>query len=96
MSSGGFGEAQSADKKIRALANEVKLKVEKALGLNFSEFDAIKYRARVDGDGTNYKIKIQVGGRKYIHIQIFVPASGKKGKIQLLEQAGNKTLEDSL
>ena len=95
MSSGGFGEAQAADKKVRALANEVKLKVEKALGLNFSEFDAIKYRAQV-GDGTNYKIKIQVGGRKYVHIQIFVPAPGKKGKIQLLEQAGNKNLEDAL
>ena len=94
--SSGFGEAQAADKKIKELTNEVKLKVEKALGLSFSEFDAIKYRVKTTPDGLNYKIKVQVGGRKYVHIQIFVPAPGKKGKIQLLEQAGNKNLEDAL
>ena len=94
--SSGFGEAQAADKKIRALTNEVKLRVEKALGLSFAEFDAIKYRVQNTPDGSNYKIKVQVGGRKYVHIQIFVPAPGKKGKIQLLEQAGNKNLEDAL
>ena len=92
--SSGFGEAQAADKKIRGLTNEVKLRVEKALGLSFAEFDAIKYRVQNTAEGANYKIKVQVGGRKYVHIQIFVPA--KKGKIQLLEQAGNKNLEDAL
>ena len=66
MSSKGFGEAQSADKNIRALTNEVKLKVEKALGLSFAEFDAIKYRAQTTADGTTYKLKVQVGGRKYV------------------------------
>ena len=94
MSSKGFSEAQAADKKVRGLANEVKLRVEKALGLSYNEFDAIKYRVQTTEEGSNYKIKIQVGGRKYVHIQIFVPA--KKGKIQLLEQAGNKNLEDAL
>ena len=94
--SSGFGEAQAADKKIRGLTNEVKLRVEKALGLSFTEFDAIRYRVQNTADGANYKIKVQVGGRKYVHIQIFVPAPGKKGKIQLLEQAGNKNLEDAL
>ena len=92
--SSGFGEAQAADKKVRGLTNEVKLRVEKALGLSFTEFDAIRYRVQNTADGANYKIKVQVGGRKYVHIQIFVPA--KKGKIQLLEQAGNKNLEDAL
>ena len=94
--SSGFGEAQAADRNIRALTEQVKLRVEKALGLSFSEFDAIKYRAQNTPDGSNYKIKVQVGGRKYVHIQIFVPLPGKKGKIQLLEQAGNKNLEDAL
>ena len=92
--SSGFGEAQAADKKVRGLTNEVKLRVEKALGLSFTEFDAIRYRVQNTADGANYKIKVQVGGRKYVHIQIFVPT--KKGKIQLLEQAGNKNLEDAL
>ena len=92
--SSGFGEAQAADRNIRALTEQVKLRVEKALGLSFAEFDAIKYRVQNTPDGSNYKIKVQVGGRKYVHIQIFVPA--KKGKIQLLEQAGNKNLEDAL
>ena len=94
MSLGGFSEAMSADKNIRALTNEVKLKVEKALGLNFSEFDAIKYKSQVV-NGTNYKIKVQVGSRKYIHIKIYVPL-GKNPKVQLLEQEGGKRLEDPL
>ena len=95
MSTGGFSEAKSADKNVKAIANEVRLKVEKALGLNFSEFDAIQYKTQIV-NGTNYKIKIQVANRKYIHIKVFVPLPGKKGKIQLLEQAGGKNLEDPL
>ena len=92
---GGFGEAKAADKNVKALANEMKLKVEKALGLTFSDFDAIKYKTQVVA-GTNYKIKVQVGNRKYVHIKVFVPLPGKKAKNQLLEQEGGKTLEDPL
>ena len=95
MSLGGFSEAKAADKNVKALANEMKLKVEKALGLTFSEFDAIKYKTQVV-NGTNYKIKVQVGNRKFVHIKIYVPLPGKNAKNQLLEQEGGKRLEDPL
>ena len=92
MSLGGFSDAKTPDKNVKALCNEVKLKVEKALGLSFSEFDAIRYKSQVV-NGTNYKIKIQVGNKKFIHIKVHVPLNGKP---QLLEQQTGKRLEDPL
>ena len=92
---GGFTQARDADEEVKAMANELKAQTEGKLGATFSEFEAVSFKTQVVA-GTNYKIKVQVGNRKYVHIKVFVPLPGKKAKNQLLEQEGGKTLEDPL
>ena len=72
MLCGGFGNARDADDEVKALALEMKPKVEQALGATYGTFEAVKYTSQVVA-GTNYKIKVKVGDEQYVHIKVFVP-----------------------
>ena len=95
MSLGGFGDAKDADDKVKALALEMKPKAEAALGATFATFDAVKYTTQVVA-GTNYKIKVNVGDGKYVHIKVYVPLPCKNAPNELLTQEAGKTLADPL
>ena len=95
MSCGGFGDAKDADDKVKALALEMKPKAEAALGATFATFDAVKYTTQVVA-GTNYKIKVNVGDGKFVHIKVYVPLPCKNAPNELLSQEAGKTLADPL
>ena len=95
MMCGGFGNSRPADDKVKALAKEMKPKVESALGATYSEFEAVSYTTQVVA-GTNYKIKVKVGDEKYVHIKVFVPLPNSGKEKQLMTQEANKTLGDKL
>ena len=90
---GGFGDAKDADDKVKALALEMKPKAEAALGATFATFDAVKYTTQVVA-GTNYKIKVNVGDGKFVHIKVYVPLPCKNAPNELLSQEAGKTLAD--
>ena len=69
--------------------------LEKALGETYTEFEAVKYTKQIV-NGTNYNIKVKVGGEKYIHIKVHVPLPNVNKPNQLLEQHKDKTLADPL
>ena len=92
---GGPGAMQDADNEIKEIANGMKAHAEKALGETYSEFEAVKYTTQIV-NGTNYNIKVKVGGEKYIHIKVHVPLPGKNAPNELLEEAKDKTLADPL
>ena len=92
---GGPGAAQDADDNIKKIAKDMKETAEKALGETYTEFEAVKYTSQIV-NGTNYNIKVKVGGEKYIHIKVHVPLPAKNAPNQLLEQAKDKTLADPL
>ena len=92
---GGFGDSRPADDKVKALALEMKPKVEQALGETYSEFEAVSYTTQVVA-GTNYKIKVKVGNEKYVHIKVFVPLPCNGTEKELMSQEANKTLNDQL
>ena len=92
---GGFGDAKDADDNVKALAKGMKEKAEAALGEIFGEFDAVKYKTQVV-NGTNYLIKVKVGGDKYVHLKVHVPLPTKNCPNELLEQDKGKTLNDPL
>ena len=92
---GGFGDAKDADDKVKALALEMKPKAEAALGATFATFDAVKYTTQVVA-GTNYKIKVNVGDGKFVHIKVYVPLPCKNAPNELLSQEAGKTLADPL
>ena len=92
---GGFGNARPADDKVKALALEMKPKVEQALGATYTEFEAVQYTTQVVA-GTNYKIKVNVGDGKYVHIKVFVPLPCNGTEKKLMSQEAGKTLADKL
>ena len=95
MLCGGFGNARDADDKVKALALEMKPKVEQALGATYGTFEAVKYTSQVVA-GTNYKIKVKVGDEQYVHIEVFVPLPCKNAPNELLSQEAGKTIGDAL
>ena len=95
MMCGGFGNSRPADDKVKAIALEMKPKVEQALGETYSEFEAVSFMTQVVA-GTNYKIKVKVGNGKYVHIKVFVPLPCNGTEKKLRSQEANKTLNDKL
>jgi len=92
---GGFGAAKDADDNVKALAKEMKGKAEAALGETYGEFEAVKFTTQIV-NGTNYNIKVKVGGDKYVHLKVHVPLPAKNAPNELLEQEKGKTLADPL
>ena len=92
---GGPGAAQDADEEIKKIAKGMKENAEKALGETYTEFEAVKFTRQIV-NGTNYNIKVKVGGEKYIHIKVHVPLPNKNEANKLLEQHKDKTLADPL
>ena len=92
---GGPGAVQDADDQIKEIAKGMKGEAEKALGETYGEFEAVKYTKQIV-NGTNYNIKVKVGGEKYVHIKVHVPLPAKNAPNQLLEQCKDKTLADPL
>ena len=92
---GGPGAMQDADNDVKDIATGMKERVEKALGETYTEFEAVKYTKQIV-NGTNYNIKVKVGGEKYIHIKVHVPLANVNKPKELLESEKGKTLADPL
>ena len=95
MMCGGFTNSRPADDNVKAIALEMKPKVEKALGTTYTQFEAVSFTTQVVA-GTNYKIKVKVGDENYVHIKVFVPLPCNSTEKKLMSQEAGKTLNDAL
>ena len=95
MMCGGFGNSRPADDTAKALALEMKPKVERTLGTTYTQFEAVQFTTQVVA-GTNYKIKVKVGDGKYVHIKVHVPLPNSGKEKQLMSQEADKNLNDAL
>ena len=95
MMCGGFTNSRPADDNVKAIALEMKPKVEEALGTTYTQFEAVSFTTQVVA-GTNYKIKVKVGDEKYVHIKVFVPLPCNSTEKKLMSQESGKTLNDAL
>ena len=95
MMCGGFTNSRPADDKVKAIALEMKPKVEEALGTTYTQFEAVSFTTQVVA-GTNYKIKVKVGDENYVHIKVFVPLPCNSTEKKLMSQEAGKTLNDAL
>ncbi|KAF1386320.1 hypothetical protein PFLUV_G00093450 [Perca fluviatilis] len=92
---GAYGAITDATKETQDLCHQVKTQVEKKTGANYVEFKAVKYRSQVVA-GTNFLIKVHVGGANYIHLIVFraLPCNG--GKVSLTNVKSHQTKDSPL
>ncbi|TDH10011.1 hypothetical protein EPR50_G00093120 [Perca flavescens] len=92
---GGYNPITDATKETQDLCHQVKHQVEKKTGANYVEYKAVKYRSQVVA-GTNFLIKVHVGGANYIHLEIFraLPCNG--GKVSLTNVKAHQTKDSPL
>lgn len=95
MMCGGFTENKNADESIQNIVNSVKSIVEERLNKNFNHFTAVSYRSQVVA-GTNYTVKVNVGGNEYIHVKIFVPLPCYGGANEVSALKEGVSFEDEL
>ncbi|XP_037613204.1 cystatin-B-like [Sebastes umbrosus] len=92
---GGLSPTAEANEDIQALCVIVKVQAEKIAGRNYGVFKAISYRSQVVA-GTNYFIKVHVGGEDYVHLRVFEGLPCHRRNIELSGMQQNKTLKDPI
>ncbi|XP_031427903.1 cystatin-B-like [Clupea harengus] len=92
---GGLGEVEDVTPEIQTMCDEVKAAVEEKVGKKYDVYTAKKYKNQIVA-GTNYFIKVHVGGDDYIHIRLFemLPVHGNKRELHSIHTS--KTESDEI
>ncbi|KAK2870049.1 hypothetical protein QQF64_021996 [Cirrhinus molitorella] len=67
---GGISEAKDANEEVQKICDEMKSHAENKAGRTFDVFIAKSYKTQLVA-GTNYFVKVHVGGDEYIHLRIY-------------------------
>ncbi|KAL2094422.1 hypothetical protein ACEWY4_009141 [Coilia grayii] len=86
MMCGGTGPVNEATPEIQAICDEVKPHVEEKTGKKYDVFTAKQYTSQVVA-GTNFFIKVHVGGEDHVHIRVFqsLPHAGLKKEVHSVQ-----------
>lgn len=63
---------QEATAEIQEICNQVRAALEEKVGKSLGEYVAVVFSSQVVA-GTNFFVKIRVGGDEHIHVRIFRP-----------------------
>ncbi|XP_040921925.1 cystatin-B-like [Toxotes jaculatrix] len=92
---GGLSEAQEAGENIQKICDNVKPDVQKKAGKNYEVFTAVLYETQVVA-GTNYYIKVHVGGENYVHLRVFENLPCYGGGLELSDMQQSKSYNDPI
>ncbi|XP_029385181.1 cystatin-B-like [Echeneis naucrates] len=95
MMCGGLGEAVDANEDVQKICDSVKPHAERKTGKTYDVFTAKNYKTQVVS-GTNYFIKVHVGGDDHIHLRVYKKLPCNGGEVELSDVQGNKTHSDPI
>ncbi|XP_016389818.1 cystatin 14b, tandem duplicate 1 [Sinocyclocheilus rhinocerous] len=90
---GGPSQVKQATPEVQKICDEIKHHAEEKAGKKFAAFIAKSFTTQVVA-GTNYFIKVNVGGDEFVHLRVHksLPHSGEK--LQLHSIQTSKTQQD--
>ncbi|MBN3326673.1 CYTB protein, partial [Atractosteus spatula] len=95
MLCGGTSEAKPATPEVQAICDEVKVQAEEKAGKKFQVFTAKEFKSQVVA-GTNYFIKVYVGGEEYLHIRVHETLPHVGSKLSLENVQTSKAQHDEI
>ncbi|XP_008055050.1 cystatin-B [Carlito syrichta] len=95
MMCGAPTSTQPATDEIQHIADQVKSQLEKKENKTFPVFKAMSFKSQLVA-GTNYFIKVHVGGDVYIHLRVFRSLPHENQALTLSDYQTNKAQHDEL
>uniref|UniRef100_A0A3P9D4G2 Cystatin-B n=1 Tax=Maylandia zebra TaxID=106582 RepID=A0A3P9D4G2_9CICH len=92
---GGLTEEKEADEEVQKICDAMKPLAEQKAKRNFEVLIAQSYKTQVVA-GTNYFIKVHVGGNEYVHLRVYEKLPAYGGTLELTDLQHPKTQNDSI